>query len=96
MRRAHLLLALFAAACASSTGVVSTGSDEYMLSKTDIGDVWHQGSNVLAQLYREANEYCGGRGLTVQRISEETQDGRVFVRPAGATLRFRCVASAGH
>lgn len=84
------ILAMCLTGCAS-TGVVPTGSNEYMLSKTDLGDVWHAGSKVLAKLYIEANEFCATKGLSVERISESTQDGRVFVRNASATLRFRCV-----
>lgn len=90
MKRAMTLFAVWLAGCAS-TGVVPTGSDEYMLSKTDVGDVWHEGSNVLAKLYVEANEFCAGKGQSVGRISESAQDGKVFVRAASATLRFRCV-----
>ena len=85
-----LLFFLFSLGCAS-TGVVSTGKDEYMISKTDMGDTWHQGSKVLAKLYIEANEFCEKKHMTVERISEETADGKTFVRNASATLRFRCV-----
>ena len=90
MKRLIVVIALLLAGCAS-TGVVPTGNDEYMISKTDMGDVWHEGSKVLAKLYVEANEYCAKKNLSVERISEETNDGRVFVRNANATLRFRCV-----
>jgi hypothetical protein len=79
------------AACAS-TGVVSTGDNEYMISKTDVGDTWHEGSKVLVKLYKEGNSYCAKKGLSLERISEETKDGQTFVRAASATLRFRCVA----
>lgn len=83
------LLAL-AGGCASS-GVVQTEKNQYMITKTDMGDVWHTGAKVLAKLYIEANEYCAKQGQSVEKISEETNDGKVFVRNANATLRFRCV-----
>lgn len=90
MKRSMLASVLVLTSCAS-TGVVSTGQNEYMISKTDIGDVWHEGSKVLVKLYVEANEYCAKKNLSLERIAEETQDGRVFVRNASATLRFRCI-----
>ncbi len=83
------LLCLFTG-CAS-TGVVPTGSNEYMIAKTDMGDTWHTGTKVLAKLYIEANEYCASKNMSLEKISEETNDGKVFVRNANATLRFRCI-----
>ncbi len=62
-----------------------------MISKTDIGDTWSEGAKVLAKLYKEANEYCDKRGMIIETISEESAPGRVFVRNASATLRFRCI-----
>lgn len=56
-----------------------------------MGDTWHPGTKVLAKLYIEANEYCAKQDKFVEKISEETHDGKVFVRNANATLRFRCV-----
>lgn len=92
MKRSMLVGVLLLAGCAS-TGVVPTGNDEYMISKTDMGDVWHTGAKVLTKLYIEANAYCDKKDLSVERISEETNDGYPFVRSANATLRFRCVPS---
>ena len=89
--RPCILLASFTLTACASTGVVPTGNNEYMVSKTDLGDVWHEGSKVLAELYVEGNDYCERKGLALEKVSEETQDGRVFVRNASATLRFRCV-----
>ena len=90
MKRVLFITILLLAGCAS-TGVVLIGTNEYMISKT--GDVWHQGANELAKVYIEANEYCAKKGLSLERISEETQDGQVFVRNANATLRFRCITA---
>jgi len=90
MQRTIVIFATWLAGCAS-TGVVSTGNNEYIVSKTDVGDVWHEGSKVLVKLYVEGNEFCAAKGLALERISESSQDGRVFVRNASATLRFRCI-----
>lgn len=90
-KRFSILASILILIGCASTGVVPTGKNEYMISKTDLGDVWHEGSKVLAKLYIEGNEYCTQKNLFLERISEETQDGRVFVRNASATLRFRCI-----
>ena len=90
MKQLNMLLALGLIVGCAGTGIVPTGENEYMVSKTDIGDTWSDGSRVLAKLYREANDFCGSRNMFVERIEEEKADGRVFVRNASATLRFRC------
>ena len=53
-----------------------------MISKTDIGDTWSEGAKVLAKLYVEANEFCTEKNMALERISEESAPGRVFVRNA--------------
>ena len=83
-----VLLMIGLAAC-RSTGVVPTGSGEYMVSRTDIGDTWSDGS--LAKLYVEANKFCAQKQMDLERISEENK-GRVGPMSANATtLRFRCI-----
>ena len=54
----RLVLAVVLMAGCGSTGVILTGRNEYMISKTDIGDTWSEGAKVLAKLYVEANEFC--------------------------------------
>ena len=90
MKRLVVVLAIVLGGCAS-TGVVPTGHDEYMISRTAIGDTWSEGARVLAGLYVEANKFCGQKGKAIEKILEETANGRVFVRNASATLRFRCI-----
>ena len=85
-----VFLLLFLSGCASSTGIVPTGNDEYMVSQTDMGDVWRPGESVLAQLYIKANDFSG-EDKEIETIEEKSADGRVFVRNVNATLRFRCV-----
>ena len=58
-----------------------------------MGDLWHKGNEVLGALYVEANAYCANKHMSVEKVSEETHDGRVFVSNASANLRFRCVPS---
>jgi hypothetical protein len=91
MKRPILLLIVLVLTGCASTGVVHTGNNEYMISKTDYGDTWSEGAKVLAKLYVEANEFCAQKIMALERISEESAPGRVFVRNASATLRFRCI-----
>jgi len=88
-----IFMGVFLLVGCASTGVVPIGNDEYMISKTDMGDVWHTGEKVLAKLYIEANAYCAEKNMSLERIAEESADGKVFVRNASATLRFRCIPS---
>jgi len=92
MKLTIIFLLIFLTSCAS-TGVITTGINEYMITKTDMGDVWSPGNKVLAKLYIEANSHCANKNMSVEKISEETADGKLFVRNANATLRFRCVVS---
>jgi len=85
------LVGLLISVACGSTGIVRTGKNQYMISKTDIGDTWSTGEKVLAKLYREANDFCAERGMVVETISEDSAPGRTFVRNASATLRFRRV-----
>ena len=57
MRRiAAVILTSSLVACASS-GVIPTGPDTYMLTKTSAGGVFVSGSSVKGNLYVEANKF---------------------------------------
>lgn len=90
MRKLLIITALFLSGCAANPGVVQTGNNEYMVHKTAYGDTWSNGNQILAGLYLEAAEKCGGPSR-VERVEENSLPGMVFVRNANATLRFRCV-----
>lgn len=80
---------LLLAACASSTGVVATGGDTYMVGTkaTAVGASSH---DATAQALREANEFCARRGEKVDRINVESLE-RGFARFPNAKIEFRCV-----
>lgn len=81
------------AACASS-GVIPTGPDTYMLTKTSAGGVFVSGSSVKAQLYKEANRFCESKGLAVDTVDATSKNAIPFARMPSAELHFRCVAPA--
>jgi hypothetical protein len=87
--RYWILLAALLTGCASS-GVVPTGGDTYMLAKTGAGGMFSSGAAVAADLYAEANTFCGARGLAVETIDSEAENAIPFVRMNRASLKFRC------
>jgi len=81
---------LLLAACASS-GVIPTGPDTYMISKTSAGGVFVSGTSVKADLYVEANKYCNDRGLVVDTVDATSKNAIPFARMPSAELQFKCV-----
>ena len=92
-RLTTLALVASLVACASS-GVIPIGGDTYMLTKKSAGGLMVSGSQVKADLYIEANEYCGRQGKEVQTVTATAQNAMPFVRMPNAELQFKCVARA--
>ena len=86
-----IILAVLALTGCSSTGVVSTGSDTYMVAKSG-GGPGASGAEISADLYREANTFCAKQTKQFVKINVTEQDNKPFVRLANAKLEFRCVA----
>lgn len=89
MKTSIVLAGLVFAGC-SSTGVVSTGSDTYMVAKSG-GGPGASGAEMSADLYREANAFCAEQKKQFVRISVTERDIKPFHGPANAKLEFRCV-----
>ena len=89
MKATFVLAGLVLAGC-SSTGVVSTGSDTYMVAKSG-GGPGASGAEMSADLYREANAFCAEQKKQFVRINVTEQDNKPFVRLANSKLEFRCV-----
>lgn len=88
------LLALASAAilagCATSSGVVQTGPDTFMVAGKHLAP-GASGAPLLADLYREAGAFCAKQGGTVQGIGTDAKDHQPFGQLANARLDFRCV-----
>lgn len=84
-----LFVSLIVTGCA--TGVVPMDKGEFMTSKSSAGGAFGDPQAVLADLYVEANAYCSKSGQSPETISAMPEKGVPFVRPARATLKFRCV-----
>lgn len=87
-----LALCLFATACASS-GVIPTGADTYMLTKTSAGGAFVSGAAVKGDLYVEANKFCADKGKVVETVDSSSKNAIPFARMPSAELQFKCVAA---
>lgn len=65
------------------------GKDTYMMSKN--GTAIAVGSNLKAELYREADAWCRQQGLVMVPVSESQKDGIAGVRLGSAEIVFRAV-----
>lgn len=90
MKKTSVMFLVLLTACASSSGVVSTGQDTYMI----VGTAGNFGSNsadaVSVELYREATAYCAERKKKFIRVNVAGRDGN-FGRNASSKLEFKCV-----
>ena len=87
------LLALLLTACASSTGVVPVGQDRYMISVQ--GGALESGGKMLANVMKEANDYCAKQGKTAELLDSKTEDGQYGLilkqaKYATAQIQFTC------
>jgi hypothetical protein len=90
LKNALLLAATLAlAGCASSTGVIPAGKDQYMISREDNGPVASLGK-IKAQVLQEAGAFCTGKGKTMQ-ILKESDVPRSFGQFPQTSLQFTCV-----
>jgi len=75
--------------CASTnTGIVQIADDTYMYAKQD----WmgYSGSVVKAELYKEANAFCVGKGKKFTPVNSTSQDAVIYQASAGAEIQFTC------
>ena len=87
MRLAFCVLLL--AGCASTSDVVSTGPDTYLVTAHGSPGVSSGGAQKVKAI-REAESYCKSKGKTYQVLKAEDQASG-FGRAASAEVEFRCV-----
>ncbi len=64
----HVVICLVAAcfaACSTSSGVVPSGKDTWLISRSEKG-IDKTGSRVKAAVFQEASEFCSARGKTIE------------------------------
>jgi hypothetical protein len=75
--------------CASSTGVISAGKDQYMIAREDNGPASSLGA-IKAKVFQEASAFCAGQGKTMQVVRENDVP-RSFGQFPQTSLQFSCV-----
>jgi hypothetical protein len=83
------LLAISLAAC-SHTGVIPMDKGTYMVAKKSPQVGFGPNTQLKADVYTEANEFCSKSGKSVETVKfEDTAAG--FAKSPSASLQFRCV-----
>jgi predicted small secreted protein len=85
-----ILISVLLYACASTSGVVHTGGDTFVVSRSEKGFAT-TGSRVAIDALKEANEFCASNGKAIDIINTSKEDMRPFTSDAQATVVFRCV-----
>ncbi|MEF9927812.1 MAG: hypothetical protein RR775_19330 [Massilia sp.] len=88
MKPEKIWLVVFLAGCASTTGVISTGSNQYMVSREDNGPAASLGQ-LKAATMKDAGAHCAGQGKTML-ILRETDTPRSLGQFPQTTLHFTC------
>lgn len=88
MKTKMIILAAVLMGCASTTGVVSTGSNQYMVSREDNGPAASLGQ-LKAATMKDAGAHCAGQGKAMQ-ILRETDTPRSLGQFPQTTLHFTC------
>lgn len=86
------LIVLLLAGCATNTGVVSMGPDTYMIAGSSATGL-AAGGEVMADLYRQANAFCGSQQKQLLPINTQARDGNFGRSYANAKIEFRCLVA---
>ena len=88
---AVLSVAAILFACATSTGIVPMDQGTYFVSKSSPQVSFGPPITQKADIYKEANAFCGKQNKTVETVKLEEVN-QVFGRHASASLTFKCVS----
>ena len=87
--RLHAFLLAFALTACSSSGVIPTGEDTYMIAKRSAQFGTGPPVKTQAAVYAEANEFCAQQQKTIETVNLDVRNS-VFGRQGSVTLQFRC------
>lgn len=94
LRSTLIAFSVFAAGCASHTGVVSVGKDTYMIAKQQ-GTGFPGLGNMKAELIQEAAAYCSAQNKQSQLLStQETQPPYILGNYPRSEIQFSCVSQS--
>lgn len=89
MKKLIFLAAVSLAGCASTTGVISAGKDQYMIAREDNGPAASLGA-IKAKVFKEAGAFCAGQGKVMQ-ITKENDVPRSFGQFPQTSVQFTCI-----
>lgn len=89
MKNLILITLLALAGCASTTGIVPTGQNTFMIAREDNGPAASLGT-IKAATFKEAGGYCVAQGKNVKTISESDTPRSLGQFPQ-TTLHFTCI-----
>jgi hypothetical protein len=89
-----ILAALAVAGCASNSGVVPVGGDQFMVARQAATGLGGQG-NLKGEALTEANAYCARQGKTMELVKTWQNEGPYLLGKYPRTeVTFRCVTPA--
>lgn len=89
MKNVLLASAIFLFGCSSTTGVIPTGNDSYMIAKEDNSPMASIGT-IKAATFKEAAAFCALKSKALQTV-KETDTPRSFGQFPQTTLHFTCI-----
>jgi hypothetical protein len=89
LNKTIVIAALTLCGCASTTGVISAGKDQYMISREDNGPAASLGA-IKAQVFQDAGAFCAGKGKAME-IVRENDVPRSFGQFPQTSLQFKCI-----
>lgn len=89
MSKIILAIAFLMTGCASTTAVVPTGKETYMIVREDNSPAASLGT-IKAATFKEAGAFCAGQGKAMQ-ITKESDTPRSLGQFPQTTLHFTCV-----
>ncbi len=84
------VVAALISGCSTSSGVVSTGPDSYMISRTQWG--FRGPGLVKAAAIKEADAYCKKHGKAIL-VTKTVESGVKFGSEPAAEVYFKCLAT---
>jgi hypothetical protein len=76
-------------ACSTTSGVVPSGKDTYLISRSEKG-FDKTGARVKAAIFKEASDFCAESGKTMEVIKANEKDMVPLRSDAQAEVKFRC------
>jgi len=89
MKRFFLIISIMLSGCASTTGIIPTGKNTFMISREDNSPAASLGA-IKAATFKEAGVHCSAQGKNVKAISESDTPRSLGQFPQ-TTLQFTCV-----